>query len=116
MKILLMKLEIEENTGEMLDYNEVNQYLDYKLETLDYNVVMIEKENRLVMLGNIAVKWVKEMMYNHCPKVYKLVNLENIGEMLENIEVKLVNMLAMLVNRLVMHCFHHDHLESTLVM
>lgn len=55
----------------MLDYNEVNQYLDYKLEMLDYNnnklkkrvkrenllrekaqtynVVMIEMENMLVM-------------------------------------------------------------------
>jgi hypothetical protein len=76
MKILLMKLEIEENIEVMLDYNEVNQYLDYKLEMLDYNVVMIEMENMLVMLGNIVVMLVKEMMYNHFdyPKVYKPVN------------------------------------------
>jgi hypothetical protein len=32
-------------------------------------------------------------------KVYKLVNLENIGGMLENIEEKLVNTLEMLENR-----------------
>jgi hypothetical protein len=35
MKILLMKLEIEENIEEMMDYNVVNQYLDYILEMLD---------------------------------------------------------------------------------
>ncbi len=72
---------------------------------------MIEMENMLVMLVNIVVKLVKEMMYNQfdCLMVYKLVNLENIEEML-------VNMLVMLENTLVMHYFHHDHLENMLVM
>ncbi len=118
MKILLMKLEIGENIVEMWDYNVVNQYLDYKLEMLDYNVVMIEMENMLVMLENIEVKLVIEMMYNRfdCLKVYKPVNLENIVVMLENTEEMLVNKLEKLENRLVMHYFHHDHLENMLVM
>jgi hypothetical protein len=81
-------------------------------------VVMIEMENMLVMLENIEVKLVIEMMYNHfdCLKVYKPVNLVNIVVMLENIEEMLVNMLVTLENRLVMHYFHHDHLENMLVM
>jgi len=118
MKISLMKLEIEENIEEMLDYNEVNQYLDYKLEMLDYNVAMIEMENMLVTLVNIVVKLVKGMMYNHfdCLMVYKPVNLVNIVVMLENIEEMLVNKLVTLENRLVMHYFHHDHLENMLEM
>ncbi len=45
MKILLMKLEIEENIVEMLDYNEVNQYSDYKLEMLDYKNKIIREQN-----------------------------------------------------------------------
>jgi hypothetical protein len=48
--------------------------------------------------------------------VYKPVNLVNIVVMLENIEVMLVSMLVKLVNTLVMHYFHHDHLENKLVM
>jgi len=116
--ILLMMLVIEENIEEMLDYNVVNQYLDYKLEMLDYNVVMIEMVNMLEMLDCIEVMLEKGMMYNQIDHlmVYKLVNLVNIVVMLENIAVMLVNMLVMLVNRLVMHYFHHDHLENKLVM
>jgi hypothetical protein len=106
-----MRLGIEENIEEMLDYNVVNQYLDYKLVMLDYNVVMI-------VMDYIEVMLVKGMMYNQidCLMVYKPVNLVNIVVMLENIEVMLVNMLVTLVNRLVMHYFHHDHLENMLVM
>jgi len=71
-----MKLGIEENIEVMLDYNVVNQYLDYRLEMLDCNVVMIEMESMLEKLENIVVRLVKEMMYNHfdCLKVCKLVN------------------------------------------
>lgn len=101
MKILLMKQEIEENIEVMLDYNVVNQYLDYKWEMLDYNVVMIEMENRLEKLENIGVMLVKEMMYNHfdCLKACKPVNLVNIVVMLVNIEEMLVNTLVKLVNK-----------------
>lgn len=125
MKILLMMQEIEENIEEMLDCNEVNQYLDCRWVMLDCNVVMIvmankwvKLENIVVMLENIVAMLAKEKMYNQFDyqMVCKRENLENIEEMLVNIEVMLVNRLEMLANMLVMHYFHHDHLVNIEVM
>jgi hypothetical protein len=79
---------------------------------------MIEKENMLEMLDCIGVMLEKGMRYSQFDylMVYKPVNLVKIVVMWENIEVMVVNKLVKLVNRLVMHYFHHDHLENMLEM
>jgi len=72
---------------------------------LDCSEVMIEMENIRVMSDYIVVMWVRATMTNNpidCLMVCRVVKSVSIEVTLEN--------------KSVMHCFHHDHSVSMLVM